>query len=159
VWRSAPGPRASFKDVPLYDRDAGEIEMLWKMGAITACSESPLKFCPDAPVTRAEFVQMLSKVLKRPVGQLADANRPITRGEAAGLLAATAMEQTESEAVPVSVQASYAGVYGAPGHPGLTVVLKTISFLRAPVTMRGFDFTPHQRRSSWQQTVARAGRS
>jgi hypothetical protein len=62
--------------------------------------------------------------LKRPVGQLADANRPITRREVAGLLAATATEQTENEAVPVSVQASYAGVYGAPGHSNLTVVFE-----------------------------------
>jgi hypothetical protein len=124
VWRSSPGVRASFEDVPLYDRDAGEIEMLWKTGAITACSEQPLKFCPDAQVTRAQFVEMLSKVLKRPVGHLADANRPITRGEVAGLLAATVAEQQEYEAAPVSVQESYAGMYGAPGRPTLTVVFE-----------------------------------
>lgn len=124
VWRSSPGVRASFEDVPLYDPDAGEIEMLWKMRAITACSEQPLKFCPDAPVTRAQFAEMFSKVLKRPVRELADANRPITRGEVAGLLASTAAEEQRPDAAQLSVQASYAGIYGAPGKPSLSVVFE-----------------------------------
>ncbi len=124
LWRSAPGARASFEDVPLYDREAGEIEMLRKMGVMSACPGQPSKFCPDAPVTRAEFVEMLSKVLKRAVKQPADANRPITRGEVAGLLAATATEQQEYEAVPVSLLASYVGSYGAPNRPSLTVVFE-----------------------------------
>jgi hypothetical protein len=124
LWRSAPGVRASFEDVPLYDPEAGEIEGLWKTGAITACSAQPLRFCPDAPVTRAEFVEMLSKVLKRAVERTADANRPITRGEVADLLAATAAEQQQHETVPVSAQASYAGIYGAPNQPNLTVVFE-----------------------------------
>ncbi|WP_321477203.1 FAD-dependent oxidoreductase [uncultured Paludibaculum sp.] len=125
VWRSSPGARASFEDVPLYDQDAGEIEALRKVGATTACSTQPLQFCPDAPITRAEFVEMLSKVLKRAVPQPSDVSRPITRGEVASLLAATAAEQQGyGEAAPVPVQASYAGVYGAPQRSTLTVVFE-----------------------------------
>ena len=67
---------------------------------------------------------MLSRVLKRAVEGTAYANRPITRGEVADLLAATAAEQQQHETVPVSVQASYAGIYAAPNHPSLTVVFE-----------------------------------
>jgi hypothetical protein len=123
-WRTAPGLRARFDDVPLYDGEAGEIEALRRAGAVTPCSTQPLKFCPEAPATRAEFAEMLGKILKTPVARPADANRPITRGEAAALLADTAAEQPREVAIPVSVQASYVGVYVAPDRPSLTVVFE-----------------------------------
>jgi hypothetical protein len=93
AWRPSPGDRALFEDVPLYDPEATEIEGLWKLRAITPCSVQPLKFCPDAAVTSASFAEWLSKILKRPVVQPANANRPITRGDVAALLAATATER------------------------------------------------------------------
>jgi hypothetical protein len=86
AYRPAPAGQPAFADVPLYDRQAAEIEALQKAGAVAPCSTDPLKFCPDQPITANEFIAMMSKALKRPIPLREDGKRPMTRGEVAELL-------------------------------------------------------------------------
>jgi len=97
VYRSAKRDEPRFADVPLYHRLSTEIEALGDAGVLTACAESPARFCPDAPMTRAEFQRILAALLHLPVssplldpGTRVAADAPITRGDAALLLFRTA---------------------------------------------------------------------
>ena len=50
-----------FADVPLSHWAAGPIEQLYTDGITTGCASAPLRYCPDAPITRAAMAPMLLK--------------------------------------------------------------------------------------------------
>ena len=49
-----PGPTPTFSDVPLDHWAYDEIEILYQEGYIAGCSSSPLTYCPEETMTRAE---------------------------------------------------------------------------------------------------------
>ena len=56
----APPPASGiFEDVPIDYWAAGWIEQFYKDGITKGCNESPLMYCPDQPVTRAEMAIFL----------------------------------------------------------------------------------------------------
>ena len=57
--RAATGTR--FADVPATHWAAGFIEQLYDDAITGGCATSPLRFCPDAPITRAQMAPMLLK--------------------------------------------------------------------------------------------------
>jgi hypothetical protein len=58
-----PATGAIFGDVPLGSFAAAWIEELYNLGVTGGCTTSPLNFCPDAPVTRAQMAVFLLKDL------------------------------------------------------------------------------------------------
>ena len=50
-----------FSDVPPAAFYAGAVERLWQLDVTRGCAESPLRFCPAAPVTRAEMASFLAR--------------------------------------------------------------------------------------------------
>ncbi|MDW7967816.1 MAG: S-layer homology domain-containing protein, partial [Thermoanaerobaculum sp.] len=46
---------AIFSDVPDGHPFQGPIERLYQLGITAGCATNPLRFCPDAPVTRAQM--------------------------------------------------------------------------------------------------------
>ncbi len=86
TYRAAPRDKATFADVPLYHRNAAEIEAVAKVHAIPACSQNPARFCPDDTLTRSEFFLALTNTLKLSAVAVKDGSQPITRGEAAQVL-------------------------------------------------------------------------
>jgi hypothetical protein len=70
---------AVFDDVPIGHPDRTYIENLYASGLTTGCASSPLRFCPDRLVTRAEMAVLLTKAIHGsdfvpddPVGLFAD---------------------------------------------------------------------------------------
>jgi hypothetical protein len=51
----------TFADVPSSYWAAAWIERSYQNNVMTACATSPLRFCPDALVTRAEMAMLLKK--------------------------------------------------------------------------------------------------
>lgn len=79
--------QAAFRDVDLFDNQARSVEALVRVGAAVPCAENT--FCPDSPVTRGDFVRMLSKALNLPAGAIPASDRdskPVFRAEAAEIL-------------------------------------------------------------------------
>jgi hypothetical protein len=58
----APGT-ATFADVPLSHPFFQYIEALAASGVTTGCAGSPLRYCPDAPVTRGQMAVFLARAL------------------------------------------------------------------------------------------------
>jgi len=56
---TATGTR--FADVPSSHWAAGFIEQLYTDGITLGCASNPLRYCPDAPITRAQMAPMLLK--------------------------------------------------------------------------------------------------
>lgn len=56
-----PPPTGLFEDVPLANPDAGWIEQSYLDGIVSSCAASPLKYCPDSFVTRAQLAEYLLK--------------------------------------------------------------------------------------------------
>ena len=52
-----------FADVPDSDTHAAGIEALYAAGITQGCSQQPLRFCPDQPVTRAQMATFLTRAL------------------------------------------------------------------------------------------------
>jgi hypothetical protein len=84
VYRPAPVDKATYADVPLYHRQAAEIEALHRAGAMAGCDAG--RFCPDTPMTRGEFCEALGKLLHRQVEAGEQPGIPVRRGEAALIL-------------------------------------------------------------------------
>lgn len=57
---SAP-PSQTFADVPLNHPFASEIDKLYGLGITRGCATSPLRYCPDAPVTRGQAAALLER--------------------------------------------------------------------------------------------------
>lgn len=87
-------PEASFDDVPVYHNCSRFVEALAASGAAVPCRGNQRQFCPDEPVTQAEFVLMLGKTLaaaeQSALGAIERTEKPLTRGEAAEILWKTA---------------------------------------------------------------------
>ena len=81
---------ARFDDVPLYHNCSRFVEALAGSGAALPCRGNQRQFCPDEPVTGAEFVLMLGKSLaaaaQPALGAIERTEKPLTRGEAAEIL-------------------------------------------------------------------------
>ena len=59
-----PGPqRAGFSDVDAGRAHAASIEALFASGITAGCSQEPLRFCPEQPVTRAQMATFLTRAL------------------------------------------------------------------------------------------------
>jgi hypothetical protein len=58
-----PAATGVFDDVPSADPFAPWIEELYRRGITAGCSESPLRYCPGSPVTRAQMAVFLLKTL------------------------------------------------------------------------------------------------
>jgi hypothetical protein len=58
----APGP-AVFSDVPAGHPFRQFIEALFDAGITGGCGTSPLRFCPDNPITRGEMAVFLAVAL------------------------------------------------------------------------------------------------
>ena len=54
-----PPAKGIFADVPATRWAAAWIEQLYNEGITAGCATSPLKYCPDSPVTRAEMAKFL----------------------------------------------------------------------------------------------------
>ncbi|MBI5964894.1 MAG: SBBP repeat-containing protein [Chloroflexi bacterium] len=54
---------ATFADVPLFYWSNGSIERLYNAGITGGCSTSPLNYCPNAPVTRAQLAIFLVRAM------------------------------------------------------------------------------------------------
>jgi hypothetical protein len=50
-----------FSDVPKAHWAAAWIERAYQLNMMTSCGTGPLRFCPDALVTRAEMATLLTK--------------------------------------------------------------------------------------------------
>jgi hypothetical protein len=48
----------SFDDLPADRWDADSVAVAWSLGWLPACSEAPLRFCPEAPLTRGEAAHL-----------------------------------------------------------------------------------------------------
>jgi hypothetical protein len=48
-----------FADVPVTHWAAGHIEQLYRYGIVTGCATAPLRFCPEASLSRAEVATFL----------------------------------------------------------------------------------------------------
>ncbi|MCX6069875.1 MAG: hypothetical protein NTU91_03305 [Chloroflexi bacterium] len=48
----------SFDDLPAERWDADSVAVAWSLGWLAACSEAPLRFCPEAPLTRGEVAHL-----------------------------------------------------------------------------------------------------
>jgi hypothetical protein len=53
-----PSSQVSFTDLPLSRWDAGFAGRAWSQGWIGACADDPLRFCPDAPLTRQQAAHL-----------------------------------------------------------------------------------------------------
>ncbi len=53
-----PSSRVLFTDLPLGRWDAGYAGRAWSQGWIGACAEDPLRFCPEAPLTRQQAAHL-----------------------------------------------------------------------------------------------------
>lgn len=80
---------AQFEDVPLYHNCSRLIEALARSGAALPCHGNQRQFCPDEPVTQAEFVTMLGRTMagaQPALGGIERSEKPLTRGDAAEIL-------------------------------------------------------------------------
>ena len=93
VYGTPQRDHARFQDVPLFARSSGDIEALADAGALKGCECGEGRFCPDEPITQADFTRILSALVKKPLGD--GGKDPITRGEAAALLYRTAELQAQ----------------------------------------------------------------
>jgi len=60
----SPAPAtATFSDVPTGHAFFPYIEALYDSGITTGCGVAPLRYCPDAPITRGQMAVFLSKAL------------------------------------------------------------------------------------------------
>ena len=59
----APATSAGFSDVDESSVHAADIEALRAAGITAGCSQQPLQFCPDQPVTRAQMATFLTRAL------------------------------------------------------------------------------------------------
>ena len=57
------GVSVGFTDVNVENVHASDIDALYTAGITRGCSTSPLRFCPDAPVTRAQMATFLVRAL------------------------------------------------------------------------------------------------
>jgi hypothetical protein len=48
----------SFDDLPAGRWDADSVALAWSLGWLPACSEAPLRFCPETPLTRSEAAHL-----------------------------------------------------------------------------------------------------
>jgi hypothetical protein len=48
----------SFDDLPADRWDAEPVALAWSLGWLPACSEAPLRFCPETPLTRGEAAHL-----------------------------------------------------------------------------------------------------
>jgi hypothetical protein len=48
----------SFDDLPADRWDADSVALAWSLGWLPACSEAPLRFCPETPLTRSEAAHL-----------------------------------------------------------------------------------------------------
>jgi hypothetical protein len=55
-----------FGDVPLSYWSAAWIEQLYAEGITGGCSQAPLSYCPDDPVTRAQMAVFLVRTFNLP---------------------------------------------------------------------------------------------
>ena len=60
-----PGESAGFNDVDAGRAHAASIEALFASGITAGCSQEPLRFCPEQPVTRAQMASFLIRSLTR----------------------------------------------------------------------------------------------
>lgn len=60
----APPATGVFDDVPTTHPFAGYIEELRRRGITSGCSETPLRYCPDAPVLRSQMAFFLLRALE-----------------------------------------------------------------------------------------------
>jgi hypothetical protein len=54
---------STFADVAVTDPDFAYVEALYRSGITGGCASSPKRFCPDAPVTRAQMSVFLIRAL------------------------------------------------------------------------------------------------
>ena len=59
----APAASAGLSDVAASDTHAASIEALYAAGITGGCSQQPLRFCPNQPVTRAQMATFLTRAL------------------------------------------------------------------------------------------------
>lgn len=88
--------KSSFSDVSLYADQSASVEALQSLGAQLACAEGADKFCPNEPMSRADFLRLVEFLETKkfsPVDETTlrgnmrpEWNAPITRGEAATVL-------------------------------------------------------------------------
>ena len=60
---TAPNSGAGFADVPESSPHAASIDALRAAGITQGCSQEPLRYCPNQPVTRAEMATFLTRAL------------------------------------------------------------------------------------------------
>lgn len=64
LWAYTPQPCAQlFDDVPNGNAFCPWIEDLWRAEITVGCANGPLRYCPDAPLTRAQAAELLGKAL------------------------------------------------------------------------------------------------
>ena len=66
---TAPNSGAGFADVPESSAHAASIDALRAAGITQGCSQEPLRYCPNQPVTRAQMATFLTRALELPVPQ------------------------------------------------------------------------------------------
>ncbi|MFN2304485.1 MAG: S-layer homology domain-containing protein, partial [Anaerolineales bacterium] len=59
-------PTPTFQDVPLSHWAHAWIERLYNAGITTGCSQNPLMYCPESPVSRAQMAIFLERGMKYP---------------------------------------------------------------------------------------------
>src|SRR3712207_1261842 len=57
-------PTATFVDVPPNHWAYQAIETLYWNGMTTGCSQSPHRYCPDAPITRGQVARFLVRTVR-----------------------------------------------------------------------------------------------
>jgi hypothetical protein len=65
----SPNPTAAdiFMDVPASHPFAPYIAELFNDGITSGCSTSPMKYCPDSPVTRGQMAVFIAKAFHLPL--------------------------------------------------------------------------------------------
>ncbi|MCQ3805619.1 MAG: S-layer homology domain-containing protein, partial [Acidimicrobiia bacterium] len=58
---------SGFTDVPGSSVHIRSVEAVRAAGITSGCSQQPLRFCPDRPVTRAQMATFLTRALSLPV--------------------------------------------------------------------------------------------
>ena len=61
---SLPACAGAFADVPCTDPDARYIQLIYDKGVTGGCNASPLQYCPDASLTRAQMAVLVVKGYK-----------------------------------------------------------------------------------------------
>jgi hypothetical protein len=82
---------ASFDDLAADRWDADSVALAWSLGWIAACSEDPLRFCPEAALTRREAAHLAvsldpNLLLGTPAGAVADVTAQPAASEAFAVL-------------------------------------------------------------------------